>query len=62
MPVPALSFATRFYHANAGIMVTASRNPKEYNGYKAYGSEGCQRTDEDTCFSSNGLISSSFVT
>ena len=46
MPVPALSFATRFYHANAGIMVTASHNPKEYNGYKAYGSDGCQMTDE----------------
>ena len=46
MPVPALSFATRFYHANAGIMVTASHNPKEYNGYKAYGPDGCQMTDE----------------
>ena len=46
MPVPALSFATRYYHCNAGIMVTASHNPKEYNGYKAYGPDGCQMTDD----------------
>ena len=46
MPVPALSFATRYYQANAGIMVTASHNPAKYNGYKAYGSDGCQMTDE----------------
>ena len=37
MPVPALSFATRYYECNAGIMVTASHNPAKYNGYKAYG-------------------------
>ena len=35
MPVPALSFATRYYEANAGIMITASHNPAKYNGYKA---------------------------
>ena len=46
MPVPALSFATRFYKANAGIMITASHNPAKYNGYKAYGPDGCQMTDE----------------
>ena len=46
MPVPALSFATRYYHANAGIMVTASHNPARYNGYKAYGPDGCQMTDD----------------
>ncbi len=45
MPVPALSFATRYYGANAGIMVTASHNPAKYNGYKAYGPDGCQMTD-----------------
>ena len=45
MPVPALSFATRYYHANAGIMITASHNPAKYNGYKAYGPDGCQMTD-----------------
>ena len=46
MPVPALSFATRYYNCNAGIMVTASHNPAKYNGYKAYGPDGCQMTDE----------------
>ena len=46
MPVPALSFATRYYHCNAGIMMTASHNPAKYNGYKAYGPDGCQMTDE----------------
>ena len=46
MPVPALSFATRFYSCNAGIMVTASHNPSKYNGYKAYGPDGCQMTDD----------------
>ena len=46
MPVPALSFATRYYKANAGVMVTASHNPAKYNGYKAYGPDGCQMTDE----------------
>ena len=46
MPVPALSFATRYYQANAGVMVTASHNPAKYNGYKAYGPDGCQMTDE----------------
>ncbi len=46
MPVPALSFATRYYGANAGIMITASHNPAKYNGYKAYGPDGCQMTDD----------------
>ena len=46
MPVPALSFATRYYNCNAGIMVTASHNPARYNGYKAYGPDGCQMTDD----------------
>ncbi len=46
MPVPALSFATRYYKCNAGIMVRASHNPREYNGYKAYGPDGCQMTDD----------------
>lgn len=46
MPVPALSFATRYLHCNAGIMVTASHNPAKYNGYKAYGPDGCQMTSE----------------
>ena len=46
MPVPALSFATRYYKCNAGIMITASHNPAQYNGYKAYGPDGCQMTDD----------------
>ena len=46
MPVPALSFATRYYKANAGVMITASHNPAKYNGYKAYGPDGCQMTDD----------------
>ena len=46
MPVPALSFATRYYNCNAGIMVTASHNPAKYNGYKVYGTDGCQITLE----------------
>lgn len=45
MPVPALSFATRELHCDAGIMVTASHNPAKYNGYKVYGGDGCQLTE-----------------
>ena len=46
MPTPALSFATRYFKCNAGVVVTASHNPKIYNGYKVYGPDGCQCTDE----------------
>ena len=46
MPVPALSFATRYLNCDAGIMITASHNPKEYNGYKVYASTGGQILDE----------------
>lgn len=42
MPTPALSFAVRELHCNAGVVITASHNPAKYNGYKAYGSDGCQ--------------------
>ena len=41
-PTPMLSFAVRYYGCTAGIMITASHNPREYNGYKAYWSDGCQ--------------------
>ena len=41
-PTPMLSFAVRFYGCVGGVVVTASHNPAEYNGYKAYGSDGCQ--------------------
>lgn len=46
MPVPTVSFATRYLKAAAGIMLTASHNPAQYNGYKVYGADGCQITTE----------------
>jgi phosphoglucomutase len=45
-PTPALSFATRDLACAAGINITASHNPAEYNGYKVYGPDGCQITSE----------------
>lgn len=46
MPTPVLSFAVRHLHCNGGIVLTASHNPKEYNGYKIYDSRGCQLVPE----------------
>ena len=46
-PTPVLSFAVRELHCQSGIMVTASHNPSQYNGYKCYGADGCQMTDHD---------------
>ena len=42
MPTPVLSFSVRYLNCNAGIVITASHNPKEYNGYKVYDKHGCQ--------------------
>lgn len=42
MPTPMLSFAVRYLKCDAGVVVTASHNPAKYNGYKAYGADGCQ--------------------
>ena len=52
MPAPALSFAVRFHGCAMGIMVTASHNPAEYNGYKVYDSRGCQVNEDEA----NGIL------
>ncbi|MCQ4021649.1 MULTISPECIES: phospho-sugar mutase [unclassified Ruminococcus] len=45
-PTPVLSFLVRELKCSSGIMITASHNPAKYNGYKCYGSDGCQMTDD----------------
>lgn len=47
VPVPVLSFTTAYLGCTAGVMITASHNPKEYNGYKVYDNRGCQFCTED---------------
>ena len=46
MPTPYLSYMVRYYKTDMGVMITASHNPREYNGYKVYGNDGCQLLDE----------------
>lgn len=47
VPVPVLSFTTHYLNCTAGVMITASHNPKEYNGYKVYDEKGCQFCTQD---------------
>ena len=63
-PVPLLSYAVRKKHATAGVMVTASHNPKEYNGYKVYWSDGAQiiaPVDKDIVAEVNAISDPSMV-
>ncbi len=56
-PVPLLSFAVRYLKADSGVVITASHNPAEYNGFKVYGSYGGQVTDEDADAILNEILS-----
>lgn len=54
-PVPTVSYAIRKLNCNAGVMITASHNPSNYNGYKVYGPDGCQITNEVAATISNEI-------
>lgn len=60
-PTPLLSFAVRHFRAAGGIMITASHNPKEYNGYKAYDKDGIQLHPEDTAEISRLMAAMTFA-
>jgi phosphoglucomutase len=63
-PTPMLSFAIRHFGCQSGVMLTASHNPKEYNGYKAYWNDGCQLTaphDENVIDEVNAISSVSDI-
>ncbi len=55
-PTPVVSYAVRYFKSHAGIMITASHNPSVYNGYKCYGSDGCQMTDKAAAEVYNEII------
>lgn len=55
-PTPVVSYAVRYFKCKAGIMVTASHNPSKYNGYKCYGYDGCQMTDNAATAVYNEII------
>lgn len=57
IPVPVLSFSVRHLRCAAGVMITASHNPKEYNGYKVYGPDGAQLSLTDSAQISRIMLS-----
>ena len=62
MPTPMLSFAVRHLKCDAGVVITASHNPAKYNGYKAYGPDGCQLNVEASKFVFSYIEKTDFFT